>query len=118
MSEGPKRLSKSDRFLKLVELSIVATVAVSMWVAAGFTAFWVAFGTGEVQEGRLSKAVNGVNANWKTGLLLLIPLFYRTTREILERMEEGPFGSKFPKPKTPTAAPQEEEETRPAEGTK
>jgi hypothetical protein len=36
------------------------------------------------------------NENWKIGLLLLVPLFYRTVRAFLERVEEF-MGMKAPR---------------------
>jgi hypothetical protein len=43
-----------------------------------------------------------MNENWKTGLLLLIPLFYRTVKKFVERLESvGPM-----KTRTPTATEQ------------
>jgi hypothetical protein len=36
--------------------------------------------------------MKGLNENWKAGLLLLVPLLYRTARKFLEESEEaGPF---------------------------
>ncbi|MBV9779308.1 MAG: hypothetical protein JOY62_04975 [Acidobacteriaceae bacterium] len=112
-----KKPSKSDNFLKHVELISVSIVALSLWFAAIFSFVWILFGTGGDQQTRLARVIKGMNVNWKIGLLLLIPLFYRTVREILERMEEGPLGTKFPNPKVPkTDTPDSEEETRPTIG--
>jgi hypothetical protein len=49
----------------------------------------------------MTTVLTGLNVNWKLGFLLLIPLFYRTIGEVLERIEEGPGGTKFPKAKKP-----------------
>ncbi len=99
MSPEPKKLTKSEKFLNCLELISVSLIALSIWLGAAFAGFWILFGSGENQKKRLSAALNNVNINWKIGLLLLIPLFYRTVREILSRIEEGPLGTKFPKPK-------------------
>jgi hypothetical protein len=115
--EEIKKPSKSDAFLKCVELMSVGIIASSFLVAGGFVLFWICFGIGGDQKSRLAGAVNGINLNWKIGLLLLIPLFYRTIRDVLERMEEGPLGTKFPKPKKQADLgpdQMEEEETRPS----
>jgi CMP-N-acetylneuraminic acid synthetase len=37
---------------------------------------------------RMQNALTMLNGNWKIGLLLLIPLFYRTVRAFLQRAEE------------------------------
>lgn len=109
-----KRLSKSDKFLTWVELSSVVLISVSMGLAVVFVGVWVACGVGDAQRGRLGKAISSINLNWKIGLLLLIPLFYRTIRTILERMEKGPLGTEFPIKKDTPPEEDAPEETRPA----
>lgn len=111
--------SKSDNFLKAVELMSVAAIAGAMWIAALFIGVWVLFGSGDAQKARLGKAINSINLNWKIGLLLLIPLFFRTIRTILERMEKGPLGTEFPRLKPTPSQQDAPEESRPTpEGTK
>jgi hypothetical protein len=39
-----------------------------------------------------AEVLRAISENWKALLLLLIPLFYRTIREILNRIEKGPLG--------------------------
>jgi hypothetical protein len=94
MSEEAKKLP--------MELVSVVLVFLSMVFAAGFTVLWVACGIGDGQKSRLVEAVHEINLNWKMGLFLLIPLFYRTIREILERVGKGPLGTTFPLAKQPT----------------
>jgi hypothetical protein len=49
--------------------------------------------------------LTAVSENWKALLILVIPLFYRTIRGFVERMEEGPFGTKAPLPPVSTKPP-------------
>lgn len=45
---------------------------------------------------RLEVIIAALNDNWKVGLLVLIPLFFRPIRMFLERVEEA-WGMKAPK---------------------
>jgi hypothetical protein len=117
MLEEPKKPTRSDKFLKCLELISVSLIALSIWLSVGLAGLWIIFGYGTEQKARLSTALCAINLNWKIGFLLLIPLFYRTVREILERIEEGPGGTKFPRAKTsktPEEPPETEGETKPA----
>lgn len=122
MADNGAKSSRSEWFLRGVELGVVAVVAISALFVFLLGLAWIVFGIGEAQKNRLVKAAGGINVSWKLGLLLLIPLFYRTVREVLERMEEGPLGTKFPRPKTPTPGAEaiidEEEARQPSEGKK
>jgi hypothetical protein len=99
-----------ERCLKFFEFIIVAGIVLAVVVGLVFEAIWIFFGvpapvmhTSALNaQDRLQRVAAALNTNWKLGLVLLIPLFYRTVRVILERMEEGPLGTKFPKPKKPT----------------
>src|ERR1039458_2091239 len=99
-----------ERWLKFFEFVVVAGTVAAVIAALAFEGIWILFGlpapvtytSAMNAQDRLQRVVVSLNANWKLGLMLLIPLFYRTIRAILERMEEGPLGTKFPKPKVPT----------------
>ena len=77
-----------DRTLELLEVFTVLIVVVAIGVAALYTAYWVYFDQPSLRQSRLSAAVKSLNDNWRVGLILAIPLFYRTIRGILERLEE------------------------------
>ena len=100
-TESTTAVSRLEGLLKSVEAISVILIALALWCAVGLVAAWAIFGIGDAQRGRLGRAIGALNVNWKIGLLVLIPLFYRTIREILERLEEGPLGTKF-KPKLKT----------------
>ena len=119
MPENPNPPPKSDSYLRALEVITVSIVVFSIWLTIGFAVLWIAFGIGDGQRGKLAQVLQGVNLNWKICLLLLIPLFYRTCRDILERIVTGPLGTKFPKAKQTTDTVEAEEEEVPSpKGTK
>src|ERR1022692_2936526 len=93
-----------DRWLKRFEFVIVAGTVAAVIVSLVFEGFWILFGipapvaytSAMNAQDRFQRVVTTLNANWKLVLILLIPLFYRTIRGFIERMEEGPFGTKAP----------------------
>jgi hypothetical protein len=104
-TEDPKDLFLNS-LLKWAEVISVLLVAVLIWIAVSFSAVYIIFGAGGNQETRTTTVLTRLNVNWKLGFLLLIPLFYRTIRDILERIEEAPGGLRFPKPKKPRSSEQ------------
>ena len=48
----------------------------------------------------MAHALRALNENWKVSLLLLIPLFYRTVRTFLERVEKA-WGIEAPRTQRP-----------------
>jgi hypothetical protein len=71
---------------RLVVLAIACVVFYTGWLAlSGASSIWI---------------LSVLSENWKALLLLLIPMFYRTIRSFIDRMEEGPFGTKAPHQKT------------------
>ena len=68
------------------------TLLLSAAFVTGATSFvyeigWVIF-AGADRQLRLNDALKLLSNNWKAGVLLLVPLFYRTIRAFLERVEE------------------------------
>ncbi|MGD1090292.1 MAG: hypothetical protein ABR955_16435, partial [Verrucomicrobiota bacterium] len=98
--EHPKD-SFLNTLLKWAEVTSVLLVAALIWLTVVLLIAWIVFGAGGYQNQRMTTVLTGLNVNWKLGFLLLIPLFYRTIGEVLERIEEGPGGTKFPKAKKP-----------------
>ena len=83
---GPIRLDLlrwSDALLDLAERVVVLTVAVAV-VAGG--AFLVVDGDAP-ENTRAGDILELLEANWHGALILAIPLFYRTARAVLERIE-------------------------------
>lgn len=78
-----------DRCLKIVEFLTVAGLAGVVFTIAIYETFWVLWGcTPSARQDRVQTVLTMLNGNWKIGLLLLIPLFYRTVRAFLQRAEE------------------------------
>ncbi len=79
----------ANRILSTIEVVTVVLLAIAIFFAIFCQVFWIVFGT-DVQplHARLSDVAKSLIENWKAGLLLLIPLFYRSIRSFLERVEE------------------------------
>jgi|SRR5882724_1978242 len=78
-----------DRCLKIVEFLTVAGLAGVVFTTAIYETYWVLWGfTPSDRQDRVQTVLGMLNGNWKIGLLLLIPLFYRTVRAFLQRAEE------------------------------
>lgn len=78
-----------DRCLKVLEFLIVAGLAIVVFTGAIYETCWVLWGSlPSDRQTRMQNALTMLNGNWKIGLLLLIPLFYRTVRAFLLRAEE------------------------------
>jgi hypothetical protein len=74
--------------------TVIAILAVGYWVG-----YWIIFGNVlDPHYDRMVKVLQTVDANWKAFLLLGIPLFYRTIRTFLERVEKA-WGIEATKPK-------------------
>jgi hypothetical protein len=77
-----------DRILECLEVAMVLVLAAGILVATGYETIWIFHGDPLGRQARLAAALRGLNENWKALLLLLIPLFYRTIKGFLERVEE------------------------------
>ena len=78
-----------DRCLTILEFLTVAGLAIVVVTAAVYETCWVFWGCLQSdRQARMQTALDILNKNWKIGLLLLIPLFYRTVRAFLQRAEE------------------------------
>jgi hypothetical protein len=90
-----------EKALKTVEFVTVIGLAAVILMIAFYEAYWVMWGcTTSNRQTRIQNAVTAFSGNWKIGLLLLIPLFYRTIRTFLERAEKI---AGIEAPRTPTA---------------
>jgi hypothetical protein len=71
---------------------ILVLIAVGSVVVLEF--LWVARAPSlDAKQVRLVEVIRLMNENWKVGLLILIPLFYRPVRTFLEELREA-FGMK------------------------
>jgi hypothetical protein len=86
-----------DRVLECLEVVTVFALAFGILAATVYEFTWVLTGDPTSRQMRVASILRGLNENWKAGLLLLIPLFYRTVRRFLEQTEEA-FGMKRKRP--------------------
>jgi hypothetical protein len=92
-----------DRSLNCGEVAIVLLIAVIVLAATCYQAIWIAHVGAPTRQLRLVSSLKMLNENWKAGLLILVPLFYRTIRAFLERVEKA-FGMEAPRKPVDTAA--------------
>lgn len=91
MNENPfYPRSKADWLLFSIEIITVAIIAIGVALLIGYEIFWVAWPASTTPQYRIEAVLRALNENWKAGLLLLIPLFYRTVRTLLERIRKVP----------------------------
>ncbi len=77
-----------DKYLKFGEVLVVATISLFMCLFVLYEMFWIALAFDmEARQERLATILKMLSDNWKAGLLLLVPLFYRTIRMFLERVK-------------------------------
>ena len=111
--------SLTDRILSTVETVTVVLLALGVYSVVIYELWWIWFGAeAGTRASRLEVVAKMLNENWKAELLLLIPLFYRTIRGFLERVEEF-AGMKAPRPplKVRPAVPNPHQEERPPQDT-
>jgi len=93
MNENPfYPTSKSDKLLFYIEVISVASIALGIFLFIAFEISWVICPISTNMQSRIEAVLKALNANWKVGLLVLIPLFYRTVRTFLELVQKGPGG--------------------------
>ena len=61
---------------------------------------------------RLPLIMKNINENWKACLLLLIPLFYHTTKGILQRIKKFPLGMEPQEAEDETIKPNKKESAK------
>jgi hypothetical protein len=78
-----------DRCLKISEAVVVITITIVLVLLVGRQVHWVGIACSAAdRQCRIEQSLKMVNDNWRVGLLILIPLFYRTTRMFLERVRK------------------------------
>lgn len=93
--DEPKKdsLAWADSCFRYLEACTVIGIVVLAASACGYELFWIVTGGAwRDAHARFADALTQVDAHWKIGLALLIPLFYRTIRQFMEEMEEAPLG--------------------------
>src|ERR1700729_2628520 len=106
-----------DKILTGTELLVVLTLALSVTSLAIMTLIWIFVGCSlQIREQRMTDVLQSLGDNWKAVLILLIPLFYRTTRRFISRMTKGPFGVEAPAEEEPTKPNVPSMQPNPSEG--
>jgi hypothetical protein len=105
-----------DRCLKISEAVVVITITFILVLLVFRQVHWVWIACNAAdRQSRIEQSLRMVNDNWKVGLLILIPLFYRTTRMFLQRVRKAGWFEAEPEGevktlKTPPLAKEDEEE--------
>jgi DNA integrity scanning protein DisA with diadenylate cyclase activity len=87
-----------DRCLKISEAVIVLTITTALVLFVVREVLWVWFACdATIRQQRIEDTLKMLNENWKVGLLILVPLFYRTIRMFLERVRKA-FGMEVQQP--------------------
>ena len=86
MDETPRLWS--NRILGTVETVTVILLAAGVYSVILYEVYWIWLGAEGTRSSRLETVARTFNENWKTGLILFVPLFYRTIRQFLERVEK------------------------------
>lgn len=101
MNEEDELITESGGFtencLRVFELTTVMAIVVCVILVCGYEIFWICTGgTWKDAHSRFQDVLTRMDAHWKLGIVLLIPLFYRTIRDFLERAEQA-FGINAPR---------------------
>jgi hypothetical protein len=78
----------SDKLLRVGEVSVVISITFTALLAVGYGLFWLGWCNQQTRAIRLTGLAKALNENWKVILILLVPLFYRTVRMFLERVQK------------------------------
>ena len=89
IEDQPLTVPWTDRLLSAIEVTTVVLLTFAVYFSIIYQVGWILCGTDvQPRHARLSEVAKSLNENWKAGLLLFIPLFYRSIRGFLERVEE------------------------------
>jgi hypothetical protein len=87
--------SGTDKALRFGEACIVLSITFLVLLVVGYGLFWLVWCDQPTRSVRMVGLTKALNDNWKVTLILLVPLFYRTIRLFLERVEKA-FGMEAP----------------------
>ncbi len=85
----------SDKLLRFGEISVVISITFVILLLICYGVYWLVWCDQQTRSSRLGQLAKSLNENWKVSLILLVPLFYRTIRIFLERVEKA-FGIEAP----------------------
>jgi hypothetical protein len=92
-----------DRCVRCGEAVIVLLLMLIVVAGLLYQTWWILWTTADCRQVRFAQSLKTIDDNWKVGLIILIPLFYRALRAFLERVEEvggvkAPFKKKTSDP--------------------
>jgi hypothetical protein len=96
-----------DRLVRCGEVLVVLLLTALLLGGIVYQTIWILWASSDCREVRFAQSLKTINDNWKVGLIILIPLFYRGIRAFLERVEEF-AGMKAPVKKSTPTGPQGE----------
>jgi regulator of protease activity HflC (stomatin/prohibitin superfamily) len=96
-----------DRCVRIGEALIVVFLVFLIVGVICFESIWTLCAEAGHKQERLGQVLKTLNDNWKVGLIILIPLFFRGIRAFLERLEE--FGNLKAPHKAKTSDPTKSE---------
>lgn len=82
-----------SRLLGIMEVILVIFLTFCLIGLGIFLGVWVLSGLGREIHFRLVATLRELDMNWKLGLLLLIPLFFRPVFKFLWNLRKGPLGT-------------------------
>jgi hypothetical protein len=85
----------SDKWLRNGEAVVVLFITLATVLLIVYGLGWATFCGQKAREVKLLDLSRELNNNWKILFILLVPLFYRSIRMFLERVEEA-WGMKAP----------------------
>jgi len=71
-----------------VEFLIVFLIGTGVVVSLLIVCAWVFLGWFETQYHKTVQVCIGLNTNWKVGLIILVPIFFRPIRTFLEKAKK------------------------------
>ena len=95
--------------LRWLFLTIETVTVLSIIGLVFYGAFGIALYKGDPQNSKQGQVIAFLNNNWRALLLLTVPLFYRTVRAYVERLD--PLGTRGPQ-----VTPEKPERRNPPEG--
>lgn len=103
-----------DWCLKISEALIVTIITAVVFLFVVREVLWVWHAcNATIRQQRIEAALKMLNENWKVGLLILVPLFYRTIRTFLERVRKA-FGMEVQEPDDVEEKPNPPDEAAPS----
>lgn len=77
-----------DGFIHLLEFLIISSLSIAILSIIFYYLFWIFFGIGDEISDRMSDILQQINDNWKIFIIIIIPIFLRPIRILLEQPEK------------------------------